>query len=58
MTVKELIECLNILPQELPVYATWEGVYIALKKERIKLSSRSESDELDTDALILFVDIV
>ena len=39
MTVNELIEQLKTLPPNLPVYATWEGVFVEIKKENIDLAS-------------------
>lgn len=60
MTVGELIEKLMGFPPDLPVLATWEGIFTAIQPDEISVGKPTEpTDEPGTErdeALIINVD--
>ena len=54
MTVSELINCLNKFPQDMPVFAEWEGVFAPIREENIEINDPMPHEKID--ALIIYVE--
>ena len=56
MTVKELMEALKQYPDDMPVFAEWEGVNAYIDRDMISVECISKQPSFTGNALLINVD--